>query len=327
MARTSSRPDTHRLHLGLVGGIVALALAGFIWIPEAEGFDRYQDGCNDNGCHGDFTGDITTKGSIFPSGNKHEMHRASAEMNTDCNMCHTNGDNRNPYIGSSQEDGDGNSGGPGCSGCHDGQGLRLHHANNGQTFCGSAGCHSLTAGPAENMNPEYYGTPGTNADDGCNTVMAARTGENWSLNDFIGLDNDGDNFYDTADPDCAVQPTGAGESGLLMVVMEANGDLSFTWADSCLASDNDYGLYEGVLQPIPPLGGAARVFDTHQFVQCTTSGANSTTVTPTGDLQYYLVVPTNGVEEGSYGTNNFSGTQTERGQGINSCVTQLLGTC
>ena len=324
MSRNLFRTSDRRYHLGFLGGTAILVLAFFLFTPIAEGFNRYQDGCNNSTCHGDFTDATTTKGSIFPSNNKHEMHRAGTEMNTDCNMCHTNGDNRNPFIGSSADDGNGDSPGPGCAGCHNPQGLRLHHENNGQTFCGSPGCHSLTAAPPENTLPEYYGTAGTQANNPCNATMSARTGENWTLNDFIGLDNDGDNFYDAADPDCSVAPSGAGESGQLLVTMEANGDLSFTWSDSCLTSDNDFGLYEGVLQPIPPLGGAARVFDSHQFVQCTTTGTNGATVTPTGDMQYYLVVPTNGAEEGSYGADSQGA---ERGQGINSCVTQLVGAC
>jgi hypothetical protein len=125
---------------------------------------------------------------MFPSNSKHEMHRDAGEMNTDCNMWHTNDDTRNPYIGSSQEDGNGNSPGLGCSGRHNGRGLR---------------------------------------------IGAARTNENWTLNDFEGLDNDCDNVYDTADPDCTVLPAGSGEAPLLTVALELNGDLSFSWGDSC----------------------------------------------------------------------------------------------
>jgi hypothetical protein len=325
MALNFSAPENRHLHLGLVAGIVLLVLTCLIWIPDTPGYERYnetQGGCSNSTCHGAFTDATTTKGSTFPSNNKHVMHRDSAAMGTDCNMCHTNGDGRNPYIGSSQDDGNGDSPGPGCSGCHNGNGLRKHHAANSVTFCSS--CHTLVDPPLENVNPEYYGTAGTLANDACNTAMAGNTGENWTTNDFIGLDNDGDNFYDTADPDCSVAASGAGESGQLLVTMEANGDLSFTWSDSCLTSDNDFGLYEGVLQPIPALGGAARVFNSHQFVQCTTTGAKAATITPTGDMQYYMVVPSNGAEEGSYGADSLGA---ERGQGVNSCATQIVAAC
>lgn len=323
MKEASSGTTHRRLHPGFLGGILLVALAFVLWVPEAEGFRRYQDGCNTAGaCHGAFTDATTQKGSLFPGNDKHTMHRASQEMNTDCDMCHTSGDNRNPFIGSSDVDGDGNANGPGCNGCHNGVGLRLHHNANGQTFCFD--CHSNVPAPPENTNPEYYGTPGTRATDSCNGTMAARTGENWTLNDFVGLDNDGDDFYDAADPDCTVQPLGAGAAAQLELTLEANGDLSFTWGDSCALSDNDYGVYEGVMEPIPAGGAGPRDFSSHQFVQCSTSGGTTATITPSGDMMYYLVVPSNGSEEGSYGTDRAGA---ERGPGISACATQILAAC
>ena len=59
-------------------------------------------------------------------------------------------------------------------------------------------------------------------------------------------------------------------------------------------------------------------------MQCTTTGAKSATITPAGDLQYYLVVPSNGAEEGSYGPDSQG---VERGQGANSCATQTVSAC
>jgi hypothetical protein len=53
------------------------------------------------------------------------------------------------------------------------------------------------------MAPPYYGTADTLADEPCNPVMASNLNENWSVGDFVGLDNDGDNDYDGADEDCA----------------------------------------------------------------------------------------------------------------------------
>lgn len=50
--------------------------------------------------------------------------------------------------------------------------------------------------------PPYYGSVDTRANDPCNRVHTANTGENWSVGDTIGLDNDGDGLYDTADFDC-----------------------------------------------------------------------------------------------------------------------------
>lgn len=164
------------------------------------GFERYyddagQDGSNCSECHGKFTEGISSKGTVFPSNDKHEMHRASGNMATACNLCHTSGDGRNPFIGSST--GTASNAGLGCAGCHVGEGLRAHHAANGVTAC--VGCH--TDGPAalENVKPPYYGTVDTKAKNPGNTVQVANTNENWSVGDFLGLDNDGNNLYDLAD--------------------------------------------------------------------------------------------------------------------------------
>jgi hypothetical protein len=131
------------------------------------------------------------------------MHRGSSYMNTDCNLCHSNGDNKNPYIGLSK----GVSGitGVGCTGCHDVSGLRTHHLING--VVDSYGddcetCHSVGIPPAESVKPPYYGTVDTLADNTCNDALASNTNENWTVGDFLGLDNDGDNLYDLADFDC-----------------------------------------------------------------------------------------------------------------------------
>jgi hypothetical protein len=326
--------------------VVPLVMLAF-WVPDAQGFRNYQDGCNSSTCHGDFTGPVTQKGSFFPSDDKHVMHNASQQMNTDCDMCHTSGDNRNPFIGSSQIDGNGDPGGPGCTGCHNGNGLRLHHAANGQDFCFSPGCHTSAAAPPEDTIPEYYTSTMTNARGPCNDVAALKTNENWTIgscsvttstgcdadNDcpssetctfvYEGLDNDGDNLYDTADPDCQTGPAGSGRVPLdalaagtpLQLFRQANGDLALSWDLSCLASDDDYGVYEGTI------GGT---FNNHGFVTCTTAGAQNTTITPAAGDTYYLVVPTNGSVEGSYGLNSAG---TERSQGPSTCATQMIGDC
>jgi len=52
------------------------------------------------------------------------------------------------------------------------------------------------------VNPPYYGTSDTLADNACNDVMASNINENWTVGDFVGLDNDGDNLYDLADYSC-----------------------------------------------------------------------------------------------------------------------------
>lgn len=182
-------------------GIAGVVLFVIVVAWSSVAYDRYKDnnktsGSNCSECHGDFTGTNSPKGTVFPSASKHEMHRASTSMNTACALCHTSSDNRNPYTWTS--DGTGNNTGLGCSGCHEGPGLRRHHEVNGITFCYD--CHDPNEVPSpENVKPPYYGTPDTRADNPGNTVLAANTNENWSVGDFIGLDNDGNGLYDLAD--------------------------------------------------------------------------------------------------------------------------------
>ena len=179
----------------------AFPLLAFITISSVFGYDRYNDGCMD--CHGHFKDDTTTKESVFPEDDKHEMHRGDDYMATACDLCHTNGDGRDPFIGSSNGTVDGELGneGLGCTGCHVAVGLRAHHAANNVADC--ADCHDDDPAPLpENVKPPYYGTDDTKADNPCNDVLAAGINENWTIGDFVGLDNDGDNLYDLADFDC-----------------------------------------------------------------------------------------------------------------------------
>jgi len=197
MNQTSANPNNQsRRLLAVAVLIVASACHNSLAWP------RYNDageggGCSD--CHGAFTGTNSPKGTVFPMNSKHTMHRGNNYMNTDCDLCHSSNDNDNPFTYTSN--GTVNNPGLGCSGCHLPEGLRAHHAANGITEC--AGCHTDDGPPApENAKPPYYGTPDTRADNPCNGVAAANTNENWSVGDFLGLDNDGNNLYDTADFAC-----------------------------------------------------------------------------------------------------------------------------
>jgi hypothetical protein len=198
------------LFCGLVAAFFVLFANG------AEAYTTYTAGCDN--CHGDFTGPTSLKGSVFPGDDKHRMHRSSSEMDADCSLCHTSiGDD--PFIGSSL--GTANNTGYGCVGCHGrledggndggtssgyGAGLRQRHDNSGITSC--AFCHQ-DADPAnytpvgEHVMPPYYGTVDSNVDMPCNATQSAKTNENWTVGDFVGLDNDGDLDFDFNDSDCA----------------------------------------------------------------------------------------------------------------------------
>jgi len=222
---------------------------------EAFAYPRYNDvgaggGCSD--CHGKFTEGVSPKGTVFPSGDKHIMHNDSSSMNTACNLCHTSGDQRNPYIKSST--GTANNSGLGCTGCHVAEGLRAHHAANGVTDC--AGCHTDGPSDPENVKPPYYGTIDTKARNPGNTVQVANTNENWSVGDFIGLDNDGNNLYDLAD--YAVGPF------LLQSLNREGNNMRITWqtargrTDRVQAAGAVSGAYTN-LSPIIAIPGVGLV--------------------------------------------------------------------
>ena len=204
--------STQRLAL-----LAVLVPVSWLTVTDAGAYERYKNSSgsgNCSTCHGDFTGPTSPKGLTFPSDNKHSMHNGSQNMNTECALCHTSGDGRNPFMGSS--DGTDDNTGYGCVGCHGrledgnngdispglGAGLRQHHTNAGIDAC--TGCHS-DADPAnytpvaEDVVPTYYGTVDTNVDDPCNDPPSRL--ENWSLGDtaldLAGLDNDGDLVYDS----------------------------------------------------------------------------------------------------------------------------------
>ena len=88
----------------------------------------------------------------------------------------------------------------GCTGCHEGDGLRAYHVNSGAASC--YGCHSATTPPAENVNPPYYFTPDAahpnKPNDACNA-----NGSESRVAPTAGLDNDGNQLGDADDPACA----------------------------------------------------------------------------------------------------------------------------
>lgn len=175
-----------RIGIGIGAGIILSFMTAFTSLA----YTNYT-GCMP--CHDDFRGSFSTKGTVFP-GNNHDMHRSSSSMGTACNLCHI-GSSRTPVlIGISA--GTANNPGLGCTGCHVGSGLRAHHASHG---IDCYGCHAPETAPPEGTKPPYYGTADTKARNPGNPVQVANTNENWSVGDFLGIDNDGNNLYDLAD--------------------------------------------------------------------------------------------------------------------------------
>jgi hypothetical protein len=104
-----------------------------------------------------------------------------------------------------------------------------------------------------------------------------------------------------------------GRISALNVNKGAGSNVALSWSPSCSAADNNYEVYEG----------AVGTWYNHVPVNCAV-GATSTTFAPAAGNRYYLVVPTNGVSEGSYGENNAGA---ERPASTAACRAQSLGTC
>ncbi len=119
---------------------------------------------------------------------------------------------------------------------------------------------------------------------------------------------------DTFGPDTALDPGGA-VSGLRVVDKGTGPTPSITlrWNPSCSYGDSDYQVYEGSLSALP-------AYD-HAPVSCSTAGETTATLDAGAGDRYFLVVPTDGTEEGSYG-NGVSGAP--RPQAATACRSQVL---
>ncbi|HXV76938.1 MAG TPA: hypothetical protein VD788_11545 [Candidatus Polarisedimenticolaceae bacterium] len=94
----------------------------------------------------------------------------------------------------------------------------------------------------------------------------------------------------------------------------AGSSINLDWFPSCSADDVDYEVYEGML---------GNWYSHQPVVGFCMTGGTSATFDPSAGSSYYLVVPTNGVTEGSYGTS----TAGERPVGAMPCAAQVLGSC
>jgi len=181
---------------GSLGSFLFLAAVLTLGAAGANAYPFYDDGgdaCVQ--CHDGFV----------ERGLLHDLHVGSSQMTNSCLLCHTAvGDD--PHTDSS-----GDPNGLGCSGCHMGPGLRLHHLNADvpagpvdDLFCED--CHTDDPiPPGEDVLPPYYVLASVNLTDPCETDPAFG-GEDYSGDDF-GLDNDGDLDYDIDDADCGVATT------------------------------------------------------------------------------------------------------------------------
>jgi hypothetical protein len=105
----------------------------------------------------------------------------------------------------------------------------------------------------------------------------------------------------------------------LRVTKLVGGGLRLGWDPSCMTSDNDFAVYSGTLGD----------YSSHQFVTCATGGVLQWDLAPEIGDRYFLVVPHNGVKEGSYGfARGSDGGLAERPPAvINACFPQTTGSC
>ena len=112
-------------------------------------------------------------------------------------------------------------------------------------------------------------------------------------------------------------PDGDGVPGTPLLIGKeepAGAILILTWGPACSASVTDYAVYEGSLGD----------FTSHAPVSCTTAAQTTLAVSSAAGSRYYLVVPHDGTNEGSYGRD---GSGADRPQSLAACLMQLLGAC
>ena len=98
-----------------------------------------------------------------------------------------------------------------------------------------------------------------------------------------------------------------------LTVNKSGGNVNLSWFRSCSTADTNYEVYEG------SVGSWA----SHVPVTCATGGTTSS-FAPAAGNRYYLIVPTNGASEGSYGK---SSAGVERPASSSACVAQSIGSC
>ena len=84
-----------------------------------------------------------------------------------------------------------------------------------------------------------------------------------------------------------------------------------------MASDSDYEIYEGRLGD----------FTSHRSIVCSTGGATTATIAPDSGDRYYLVVPTTGLSEGSYGQDGAGNERPAAIVGFACLAEQFAQTC
>jgi len=170
-------------------------------------------------------------------------------------------------------------------------------------------------------------------EDNCNCPVDCPGSETLETTCTDDLDNDCDDLADCDDPDCASEPIpcfcgnnirdggeqcdgmddvqcsgrclpdctcerpGTVPPAITMSKTTSPSEISITWSESNCAGAQDYGIYVGVLGQ----------WYSHVAIDCHDDGSNLTETVPCPPQDvYYLVVPFNDSDEGSYGRDSSS---------------------
>lgn len=111
-------------------------------------------------------------------------------------------------------------------------------------------------------------------------------------------------------------PDGNFVPGVQLTIARGGGSsLDLSWGISCSATDETYSVYEGEILP---------VWMYNLFPKNCDTGGTTANVSPSGGNRYYVVVPRDSVNEGSYGTAN---PGPPRPPAIATCRPPVAATC
>lgn len=111
-------------------------------------------------------------------------------------------------------------------------------------------------------------------------------------------------------------PDGTTPPAAPLRLARVGGQVELTWDPSCLG-DPDYTVYGGIIGN----------WVVQQPVTCSTGGARTWLVPAVGPDEYYLVVPNNGFDEGSYGFGGTPSAPWQRPTSPFACMPQAIGEC
>jgi hypothetical protein len=164
-------------------------------------------------------------------------------------------------------------------------------------------------------------TPDGALEDPMSEAVAGTTTTTTDSCGGFGIENsscEADGSIDSFIPRSTILPhemPAGGRVADLQLSRGSGSNITLDWFPSCSVDDIDYEVYEGTIG----------TWYSHQSVTgfCMTGGTTATFNAAAGN-RYYLVVPTNGATEGSYGVD---GLAAERPIGAQQCAVQVLGNC